>query len=223
MASHRAGARSMRCEAFRAAAEIARDLGDAELLRKRRSVTRRRAGGPGSSIGGAELLEEAAAALGDERSALRVRLLGGLARALDFQGHHQRGAVMRTQAVAMARQLGDRAGLATVLMRAYWSRGTTSLDEILAMLTEARDLAEQLGDTEIRAEAIAWRVPAFVALSDLESARKEVAVLRDTAEQTAQPFMLHVAEHYGSAIALGDGRLAEAEARHSAHTSGAGC
>ena len=81
------------------------------------------------------------------------------------------------------------------------------------MLTEARDLAEELGETEIRAEAMAWRVPTFVALSDLESARKEVSLLRETAEQTAQPFMLHVAEHYGSAIALGDGRLAEAEAR----------
>ena len=59
---------------------------------------------------------------------------------------------------------------------------------------------------------MAWRVPAFVALGDLESARREVATLRETAEQTAQPFMLHVAEHYGSALALCDGRLEEAEA-----------
>ena len=34
----------------------------------------------------------------------------------------------------------------------------------------------------------------------------------ETAERTAQPFMLHVAEHYGSALALCDGRLDEAEA-----------
>ncbi len=80
------------------------------------------------------------------------------------------------------------------------------------MLTEARDLAEELGDAEIRAEAMAWRVPTFVALCDLDSARREVAVLREMAERTAQPFMHHVAEHYGSAIALCDGRLAEAEA-----------
>ena len=38
-----------------------------------------------------DLLEEAAAALGDESSELRVGLLGGLARALDFQGDHERG------------------------------------------------------------------------------------------------------------------------------------
>ena len=35
--------------------------------------------------------------------------------------------------------------------------------------------------------------------------------MRAIAEQTAQPFLMHVAEHYGSAIALGDGRLEEAE------------
>jgi DNA-binding CsgD family transcriptional regulator len=45
----------------------------------------------------------------------------------------------------------------------------------------------------------------------MESARREVAALRETAEHTAQPFMLHVAHHYGSALALCDGRLAEAE------------
>ena len=36
--------------------------------------------------------------------------------------------------------------------------------------------------------------------------------MRATAERTAQPFHLHVAEHSGSAIALCEGRLADAEA-----------
>jgi DNA-binding CsgD family transcriptional regulator/tetratricopeptide (TPR) repeat protein len=111
----------------------------------------------------------------------------------------------------MARQLQDRVGLATVLMRSYWSLGASSLEEVLAMLTEARDLGEELGNTEIRAEAMAWSTPTFVALSDLESARRQVAALLETAEQTAQPFMLHVADHYGSALALCVGHLAEAE------------
>jgi DNA-binding CsgD family transcriptional regulator len=98
-------------------------------------------------------------------------------------------------------------------VRSYWSRGTSSLDEILVMLTEGRDLGAELGDTEVLAEAMAWRVPIFVALCDLDSARREVAALLATAERTAQPFILHIAEHYGSAMALCDGRLAEAEAR----------
>ena len=36
-------------------------------------------------------------------------------------------------------------------------------------------------------------------------------MLRETAERTAQPFWLNVAEHYGSALALCDGQLAQAE------------
>ncbi len=80
------------------------------------------------------------------------------------------------------------------------------------MLNEARNLGEELGEPEIRAEAMAWRVPTFVALGDLDSARRDVAELRETADQTAQPFMLHVVEHYGSALALCDGRLEDAEA-----------
>ena len=36
------------------------------------------------------------------------------------------GAIVRTNAIAMARNLGDRAGLATVLMRSYWSLGANT-------------------------------------------------------------------------------------------------
>jgi DNA-binding CsgD family transcriptional regulator/tetratricopeptide (TPR) repeat protein len=65
---------------------------------------------------------------------------------------------------------------------------------------------------------MAWRVPALVALADIDAARHELDELLRTAEQTAQPFIVHVAEHYGSAIALCDGRLEAAEAMaHRSH------
>jgi DNA-binding CsgD family transcriptional regulator len=64
---------------------------------------------------------------------------------------------------------------------------------------------------EIRAEAMSWSVPALVAVADLVAARTETARLREMAQITAQPFYQHVAAHYGAAIALGDGLLAEAE------------
>jgi DNA-binding CsgD family transcriptional regulator/tetratricopeptide (TPR) repeat protein len=212
--SHRAGKDLDALDAFRATTDIARELGDGALLARAAVGYEDACWAPGiADQGAAELLEEAAAALGDESSELRVGLLSGLARALDYQGDHERGAIVRTNAVAMARQLDDRTGLARTLVRSYWSRGTSSLAEILEMLTEAKALGEELGDTEILAEAMGWRVPAFVALCDLDSARREAAALRATAEQTGQPFMLHVAEHYVSAIALCDGRLDEAEAR----------
>ena len=213
-ASHRAGNALDALDAFRAGAGIARELADGRLLARAAIGYEDACWRPGFADQGAtELLEEAAAALGDERSELRVGLLGGLARALDFQGEHGRAAIVRVNAVAMARRLDDRAGLATTLMRAYWSRGASTLDEILAMLTEAIGLARELDDAEILVEAMSWRIPAFVARCDLDAARREIGALREAAERTAQPFMLHVAEHYGAALALCDGRLEESEAR----------
>ena len=211
-ASHRAGKALDALGAFRSAAAIARELGDPQLLARAAIGYENACWRPGFADQGAvELLAEAVDALGGERSALRVGLLAGLARALDFRGDHDRALAVRTEAETMARQLDDRPALATVLVRSYWSFASSPLVEILDMLTEARDLGDQLGDTELRAEAMAWRVPAFVALCDMESARREVAVLRETAEQTAQPFILHVTEHYGAAIALCDGDLERAE------------
>jgi DNA-binding CsgD family transcriptional regulator len=213
-ASHRAGSALDALNAYGAAAEIARELEDPQLLGHAAIGYENACWRPGIADRGAvELLAEAADAVGDEDSVLRVGILAGLARALDFQGEHGRALTVRTETLAMARRINDRRGLATALMRSYWSLGASPLEEILDMLTEARDLGIELGDTEIRAEAMAWRVPAFVALGDLESARHETASLLETAEQTAQPFMLHVAEHYGSAIALCDGDLEQAEAR----------
>ena len=184
-ACHRAGKSLDAVEAFTAAAEIAREQGDAELLARAAIGYEDACWRPGIADADAiALLEEAAAALGDGSLQLRVGLLGGLARALDFLGEHERGAIVRTSAIDMARQLGDRTGLATVLMRSYWSRGTSSLEEILGMLTEARDLGAELGNTEIRTEASAWRVPALVALCDIDSARQEADVLLKMAEQS---------------------------------------
>jgi DNA-binding CsgD family transcriptional regulator len=112
----------------------------------------------------------------------------------------------------MARRLGDRAALATVLSSSYWARETTAPEQVLEKLTEARDIAAELGDVELRTLSMNWRVAILMQLCDVEAARHEVAAVRATAERTAQPFHVHVAEHCGSAIALCEGRLADAEA-----------
>jgi DNA-binding CsgD family transcriptional regulator/tetratricopeptide (TPR) repeat protein len=211
-ASHRAGKAFDALDAFRAAAEIARGLGDAGLLAQAAIGYEDACWRPGIADQGAvELLEEAVAELGREDRELRVGLLAGLARALDFQGEHERALIVRDNAIGMARRLSDRVGLARILVGSYWSLGATPLEEILMMLTEARDIGDELGDMEIRAEAMSWRVPGFVALGDMEAARREAADVLQNAERTAQPFWLHVAEHYESAIALCDGRLEDAE------------
>jgi DNA-binding CsgD family transcriptional regulator/tetratricopeptide (TPR) repeat protein len=212
-ASHRAGKATDALDAFASAAQIARALGNGELLARAAIGYEDACWRPGVIRADAiELLEEALTAVDDGSDELRIGLLAGLSRALDFAGERERGALVRDNAIALARQYEDRAGLAKILVGSYWARGTTQLEEIFSMLTEARDVGRELGDAEIQTDAMAWRVPTFVALGDLDSARAEVLVLREMAEHTAQPFMHHVAEHYGSAIALCDGHLADAEA-----------
>ncbi len=209
----RAGRSLDSLQSFRAAAEIARDLSEGELLARAAIGFETSCWRPGLTDEGArELLEEASTTLSREDSRLRVGLLAGLARALEFEGDSDRAALAREDAIAMARRIDDRPALATVLMGVYWARATTSLAEALEMLGEARDLAEEMGDVEGQAEATQWRVSALMALGEIALAREELAVALEMAQHTRQPFILHVAEHYRSALALLEGRLTEAEA-----------
>jgi DNA-binding CsgD family transcriptional regulator len=211
IAAHRGGNEHEALDAFATAAQLARRLGDHELLGRAAvghedAAWRRGVSDPGVVA----LLEEAVAAL-DERSGPPVRELGGLARALDLGGHHERAALVREHAIESARRADDPAATAAALLSAYWSRGTTPPEAILAQLTEARAIGERLGDAELSAEAMAWRVPTFAVLGAMEQAQRETAALEDAARRTGQPFVLHLAAHYGAALALCDGRLDRAE------------
>ncbi len=211
-ACHKAGRAGEALEAFTETGELARALDDPELLALAAIGFEEACWRPGIVDGGAvELLEEASST-GEQPPELRVRLLGGLARALDFRGEQERGAFARDEAIALAREHGDRRGLATVLAASYWSRGTSTIDEIFGMLSEAKEIAAELSDAELSAEAMSWRVPALIVLCDHDAARHELVALFEVAGRLNEPFRLHVAEHYASALALCDGDLARAEA-----------
>lgn len=212
-ACHRAGRSLEALDAFRDAAAIGRALRDTELLARAAIGFEEACWRPAIHDEGAvELLGEAVAAFAEEPSELRVRLLGALTRALDFTGEYAVAAQVRDEATAMARARGDRAALGWVLSSSYWSRGARSTEEIHEMLTEAVQIGEELGDVEIRAEALWWLVPSLVGLCDHVAAHDALARLFDLARALHEPFRLHVAEHYASALALCDGDLAGAEA-----------
>jgi DNA-binding CsgD family transcriptional regulator/tetratricopeptide (TPR) repeat protein len=211
-AANRAGRTGDALVAFTAVAEIARTTDEPALLAAAAVGYEDACWRPGLVTSGAvERLEEGLAALGEGDQQLRIDLLAGLGRALGFQGQPDRAAIVRENAVALSRASGDRRGLARVLVRSYWLRGSTPLAEILAMLTEARDIASELGDWETETEAAGWRVPTLVALCDLEAAQAEVGLLEAMAGHTRQPFTDHIAAQYGSALALCAGELDEAE------------
>jgi DNA-binding CsgD family transcriptional regulator/tetratricopeptide (TPR) repeat protein len=212
-ARFRAGASDVAIEAFGAAAQIARDIGNPSLLARAAVGFEEACWRPGiTDEGSVELLEEASRALGAEDSELRVMVLAGLGRAYAFIGEYVASEIVRGEAIAMARRLDDRLGLATVLVRSFWSLGDGSVDDTLEMLSEARDLAEDLGETDLQSEAMEWRGAGLIAKGDLAEAERQLAEVHALAVRLRQPFTLHVAEHYASTVALCVGRLAEAEA-----------
>ena len=79
------------------------------------------------------------------------------------------------------------------------------------MLLEALELGRELDDVEIEGEALSWLVPSNVILRDHDAATEALAQLFGVARRLSQPFLLHVAEHYASALSLCDGDLAAAE------------
>ena len=209
---YRAGASLESLAAFRRAAEIARILDDSELLARAAIGFENTCWRPGLQDQGAlALLEEAERALPQGDSSLRVRVLAGLARALDeLHGDHVRGREVGQEATEMARRLDDRAALAATLVRAYWS--DRPRHEVLQLLAEGTRLAAELGDIELEAESMEWRIATLMALGQIDAARRELAVVDAHARVTGQPFILHVAEHYASTLALLAGRLDQAEA-----------
>ena len=182
---------------------------------------------PGITDAGAvELLEEASLALGDEDSELRVMLLAGLgSRARASSVTTRRARSREERAIAMARRLGDRLGLATVLMRSYWSRGDGSLRGDARDADRGsrprrgprRERASGRGDGVARGRPDRSRRSAGGRSASSPRSTRWPVRLR-------QPFTLHVAEHYASTLVL-CAREGSPRPRppRSARTSGAVC
>lgn len=200
-------------DTYRTAARLARDRHDAPLLADAAIGFEETAWRPGISTdsGAVELLEEANDAAGAQDSPPRVRLLAGLARARAHQGDQPAAVAARIGAVDMARRLRDERGLAYALGQAIWARDQDSPDTVLAMLGESHDLAERLGEEELRNVALSWRLPLLCELGRVEEARHDLETLQVTAERLGQRLFLHYAEQAGSALALFDGRLTDAQ------------
>jgi DNA-binding CsgD family transcriptional regulator/tetratricopeptide (TPR) repeat protein len=199
--------------AYWSAAQIAGRLADGELLARAAVGYEDTCYRQGIFDAGAlELLSDALAMIDPGDSQLRVMLLAGVARAQAFVGDHLRSGVVLESSIAMARRLGDRRTLASVLARSYWAKSADPVEEVIDMLSEGRDLAVMLADVELEAEALEWRIAAQMAIGDLETCGRDLEVVSELADRTRQPFILHVAEHYRSALALAEGRLDEADA-----------
>jgi DNA-binding SARP family transcriptional activator len=157
------------------------------------------------------LLEDGLAALGKGDSVLRVKLLSRLAAALRGEPSRERRERLREEAVDTARRLGDQETLAYALAAVVGTQGPERSRKQLAEAGKAVNLAEEIGDKERAFEChegafwLAWQ------LGDPGSRETELMAITGLARELRQPAQLWLATAVEAALALAEGRFAEAE------------
>jgi DNA-binding SARP family transcriptional activator/Fe2+ transport system protein FeoA len=213
-AQARAGNAGAAKKAFLEAAELARRLGLArELARAAAGYGGRLAfGRAGDDDRLVPLLEEGLAVLTEEDVELRARLLARLAGALRDQPSRERRDALSLEALELARRTGSTAALAHALDgRASAIVAPDTVAEFLALGTELRQVAEQIGDRERVVSAHSHRLIAHLLLGDLGAAETELAASTRIAHELRQPVHLWRVGGERALLALASGRLDEAE------------
>jgi len=215
-AQARAGDTPRAQQSFREAADLAEGLGLPEQLA-------RAALGYGGrfiwevSRGDADhepLLQRALAALGDEDTTARVRLLarlaGGPLRDASFPPERRRS--VSEEALEMARRIGDPETLAYGL--AGYMAANQHSENIRTQVTLATELvlvAMETGDLERAAEGHGSRLTAQIELGEMRKAKADLTAVAKLAEELRQPSQDWLVAVYSALVALLEGELAEAE------------
>jgi tetratricopeptide (TPR) repeat protein len=158
------------------------------------------------------LLEEALDALPLTLDALRARILVRLAAGLSLTpGAEARRRALADEATAIARRLGDPATVAFVLPRRLIALlGPDTLDERLE--TTAEMLATKTSTTQAQLQALVFRADDLAQRGDRAGLDQTLAAFDQQARVSRQPFFLWMAASFRTAMALLEGRLADAEA-----------
>ena len=160
------------------------------------------------------LLERALAALGDDDSPLRVRLLVRLAGGpLRAAGHPpERKAALSDEALDTARRLGDHPSLAYAL--AGWILDHNSPRHTRGRLKLASELvhvAAEVGDKERAMDGHENRFNSLLELGDASAAKLELEAMARLARELRQPSQEWLVCAERGLLALLEGRLADAE------------
>jgi tetratricopeptide (TPR) repeat protein len=135
------------------------------------------------------LYEEASGALGEADSLLRARVLGQLAVELVYTPHRERRDTLTGEAVTIARRLGDRTGLAQVLiLRLLAMNDPFTLAERLALTAELAALADDLGSSEFAWHAAFHRSSALLESGEIAGAEHALSEVERLAAELRQPF-----------------------------------
>lgn len=163
------------------------------------------------------LLEEGLAAVGDDHSELRARILARLAGALRDERSPEPRESLGKQAVDLARRLGDPATLAYALEGLYaavWRPDNPQ--ERLAIASETVAVGGRAGDRERVLTAHQHRLFVFLELGDMPSVYSALDAIDRVAEELRQPAHSWSPVAMRAILALVEGRFGEAETSMSA-------
>jgi hypothetical protein len=152
----------------------------------------------------------ALAGLPPQPSRTRARLVAMLAAALNLTSLHRRSRELGAEALATAREFGDPATLAEVLVTAHWALfDPENLDERLGIADQVEALADQLDDPVLRLQALLMRAPDLREAGELHEGNRVSRRAAALADELGLPFF-GVLGRQGWAAQL-EGRLDDAE------------
>ncbi len=169
---------------YEKAAAVARNINDNERL----AIAALRAGPlsymgiVGANADQVRLLEEARSKLSEQDSHLRVMVTARLGLVMVYAtgvpepGILRRAQALSTEAVAMARRIGDRNALGYALnarFHALW--GIDPAPERLAVGTELGQIADDVGDELLALHGHMWRVRELLAQGDIDAVNEEIS------------------------------------------------
>jgi tetratricopeptide (TPR) repeat protein len=198
---------------FEGAAQLARRTGDAKQLgRAALGVA-----GPYTEAGIVDweaiaLLEEALAVIGENDGPVRAQLTARLANALQFAQDPARTAALSHEALVMARKIGDTHTLVAALESRHAALlHIEHLDERLRLSEELLALAADVGERELQAVGLHWRIYDLLEASDVAGARREQRALVRLADELRQPLYRHFAVGWEVVWAQMEGRVGDSE------------
>jgi len=197
------------------AARLAQVLGDADGLA--RAVLASSRLGYTSSAGSLDedrvaALEAAVAAAGTTGASVRARLLATLGLELVYTAQRARRVRLSDEAVALARQLGDPAVLAHVLLPRFFTiMALSTLEERLADTAELLEVTDRIGDPVLVFLARWQRARVLLEAGDVPSAADELGRAESLSGELGQPTFRWMAMTLRVGHVLLAGRLAAAD------------
>ena len=141
---------------------------------------------------GIALLRSALDALAAADSALRVELTARLADNLHFGPDAEEAGRLSSEALTMARAVGDRRALVVALESRHAALlSVEHLDERLELSEELIAMAEDVGEPEMKALGHHWRVYDLLESARVDEAERERQTLNALADELGQPLYHH--------------------------------